>query len=401
MFDSPVVGGGPLGLLAEGFEAELRRLGYGPATTSRQLGLLDDLSRWMSDQGIAPDELTSERLADFVEARRRNGRARYVSQRGMATLLGYLRTAGGVVPPPARRVPASPTEVVLERYWRFLVEERGLADAVVAQYETGARMFAGFAVERGLGLAEVSAAEVSSFVTDHCANPVKFAPPELATILRGFLRFLYVEGVIGLPLSQAVPPVASWSGSRLPKALPPGASARLLRSCDRRTAHGRRDYAILMLLVRLGLRAGEIGALGLDDFDWRAGELVIHGKGRLDERLPLPADVGESVVGYLRRGRPRTDCRALFVRMAAPLVGLSRASVTYAVYTACDRAGLPRASAHRLRHTLATELLRSGSSLAGVGQVLRHRSISATAIYAKVDHQALAGLARPWPGGAA
>lgn len=400
MSDRRVVDGGPLGVVAESFETELRRLGYKPGVARSQLGLLDDLSRWLDEEGIAPAELTRERVAEFVGVRRREGRARFISQMGMSTLLGYLRRTG-VIPQPARRVPVGPAEVLLERYWRFLVEERGLVDTVVAQYETGARLFAGFAAERGLELAEVSAAEVSSFVAGHCANPVKFAPPELATIVRGFLRFLYVEGVIGLPLAQAVPPVASWSGSRLPKALPPGAPSRLLRSCDRRTAHGRRDYAMLMLLARLGLRAGEIVALGLDDFDWRTGEVLIHGKGRRDERLPLPGDVGEAVVGYLRRGRPHTECRAVFVRMAAPLVGLSRASVTYTVYAACDRAGLPRASAHRLRHTLATDLLRAGSSLAEVGQVLRHRSISATAIYAKVDHQALAGLARTWPGGAA
>jgi len=145
----------------------------------------------------------------------------------------------------------------------------------------------------------------------------------LATILRAFLRFLYVEGVTGLPLAQAVPAVASWSATGLPKALPAGVPACLLHGCDRRTARGCRDYAMLMLLVRLGLRCAEIVALGLEDFDWRAGEVVIHGKGRRDERLPLPADVGEAVVGYLRRARPQTDSRALFVR-TRPAGGLNR-----------------------------------------------------------------------------
>lgn len=392
--------GGPLGFVAEGFETELRRLGYRPGAASRQLGLLGDLSRWLEDQGIVPGELTSERVASFVGARRREGRTRFVSLMGMATMLGYLRGAD-VVPEPSRPVPVSATELLLERYHCFLIEDRGLADAVVAQYDSGAGLFMDFVAELGIDLVEVSAGDVSTFVARHCARPVQLAPPELGTILRCFLRFLYVAGITRLPLAQTVPPVASWRVSTLPKALPPGAPARLLRSCDRRTTRGRRDYAILVLLARLGLRAGEIVALDLEDFDWRAGELVIHGKGRRDERMPLPADVGEAVVGYLRRGRPRTDCRAVFVRVTAPLVALTRGSVTYVVYAACDRAGLPRASAHRLRHTLATDLLRSGSSLTEIGQVLRHRSITTTAVYARVDHDALAGLARPWPGGAA
>lgn len=390
--------GEPLASLAEGFEAELARLGYRPQAARNQLGLLSDLSRWLEEEGIAPAKLTREGVAEFVGVRQREGRTRLVSLRGMATLLGYLR-ANGVVPEPSRPVPIGPNEAVLERYYRFLVDDRGLADAVVAQYETGARLLVDFASERDLELAVVSAGDVSTFVAHHCARPVKLAPPELATNLRSFLRFLYVEGITRLPLTQAVPPVASWSASTLPKALPQGVPARLLRSCDRRTVRGRRDHAILLLLARLGLRAGEIVALTLEDFDWRAGEVVIHGKGRRHDRLPLPAEVGEAVVGYLRRGRPQVESRAVFVRTAAPLVGLSRASVTYVVYAACDRAGVPRAGAHRLRHTLASDLLRSGSSLTEIGQVLRHRSISTTAIYAKVDHDALATLARPWPGG--
>lgn len=356
-----------------------------------------DLSGWLDEEGLGAGELSSERVAAFLTSRRREGLARFVSPVGMGTLLGYLRAAGAI-PKASRPTPVGPTEVVLERYWRFLVEDRGLADAVVAQYETGARLFADFAAERGRGLAEVNAADVSAFVARHSARPVKLAMPELATILRGFLRFMYVEGITMLPLAQAVPAVASWRATALPKALPAGVPERLLASCDRRTAGGRRDYAMLMLLARLGLRCSEIVAMRLEDVDWRAGEVVIHGKGRRDERLPLPAEVGDAVVGYLRLGRPRTECRAVFLRTLAPLVGLGRASVTHAVYVACDRAGVPRASAHRLRHTLATDLLRAGSSLGEIGQVLRHRSISTTALYAKVDHHALATLARPWPG---
>lgn len=391
---------GPLGPHAGGFEAELGRLGYRPSSAGRQLGLFADLSRWLGDEGVAPRELNGDRVASFLAARRLEGRKRLVSVQGIGTLLCYLRGAG-LVPEASRPVPVGPTEMLLERYWCFLVDVRGLADVVVAQYETGARLFVDYVGDAGLGLGGVSAADVGRFVDRHCARPVKFAPPEMASILRSFLRFLYATGVTKSPLAQAVPPVASWSASTLPKALAPGMPALLLRSCDRRTARGRRDYAILALLARLGLRGAEIVALRLEDFDWRAGEVLIHGKGRRDDRLPLPTDVGEAVVGYLRRGRPQTDCGVVFLRTAAPLVGMTRGSVTHVVGAACGRAGLPRASAHSLRHTLATDLLRAGSSLAEIGQILRHRSISTTAVYAKVDHDALATLARPWPGGAA
>jgi integrase len=176
--------------------------------------------------------------------------------------------------------------------------------------------------------------------------------------------------------------------------------ARLLASCDRRTTFGRRDYAVLILLARLGLRAGEVAALDLGDIDWRAGELVVRGKGRRRERLPLPVDVGEAVVGWLRRGRPRCDCTTVITRVRAPHRGLSTAGVSAIVSAACRRAGLPELNAHRLRHTAAIEMLRAGAALSEVGQVLRHASVLTTAIYAKVDRDRLRTLALPWPGAA-
>jgi integrase len=180
--------------------------------------------------------------------------------------------------------------------------------------------------------------------------------------------------------------------SPLPKGVPPGELDRLLASCDRQCARGRRDYAILSLLSRLGLRAGEVAAMVLEDLDWRRGELVVHGKARRDEALPLPADVGEAIAGYLRSGRPQADSRSVFLRCYAPRRGLSAQAVTGIVYDACDRAGIARVGAHRLRHTAA--------SLGEVGEALRQRSPASTAIYARVDRARLAALARPWPGSA-
>jgi len=194
----------------------------------------------------------------------------------------------------------------------------------------------------------------------------------------------------------AVPSVADLRDRTLPRGLEPAAVRKMLASCDRRRTVGRRDYAILLLLSRLGLRRGEVAAIGLGDVDWRAGELLVRGKGSRQDVLPLPVDVGEAVVSYLRR-RPRCESPALFLRMTAPLRGLRPHAVGWIVREACTRAGLPRVGAHRLRHTAATEMLRKGASLAEIGQVLRHREQKTTAIYAKVDREALRALARPWP----
>jgi integrase len=215
--------------------------------------------------------------------------------------------------------------------------------------------------------------------------------------LRALLRFLHVHGLIARPLAQAVPSVAR-RREDLPRALPAQQVKLVLDSCDRAWLIGRRDYAILLLLARLGLRAGEVAALCLGDVDWRAGELVVHGKGSRIDRLPLACEVGEAIVDYLRHGRPRVLDRALFINAHAPLVRISSGCVTNVVIRACMRAGVPPVGAHRLRHSVATELLRHGAGLVEIGQVLRHQDQTTTAVYAKVDRAALASLALPWPG---
>lgn len=215
--------------------------------------------------------------------------------------------------------------------------------------------------------------------------------------LRALLRFLHVQGLIAEPLAAAVPSVAR-RREDLPRGLAPSQVRLLLESCDRLTSAGRRDYAILVLLSRLGLRCGEVAALELGDVDWRAGELVIRGKGCRIDRLPLPGDVGEALVDYLRHGRPRGFGRTVFVTVCAPVTAVSRATINDLMGRACKRAGMTRVGAHRLRHTVASELLSHGAGLAEIGQVLRHRDLGTTAVYAKVDRAALSRLALPWPG---
>ena len=220
------------------------------------------------------------------------------------------------------------------------------------------------------------------YVVAQCRGRAPGSAKFLVTGLRSLLGYLFLTGRTRCQLAGAVPMVAHWGAGSLPRALSPQTVAALLASCDTATLGGRRDQAILVLLARLGLRAGEVAGLELDDLDWRAGEISVHGKGSRRERLPLPADAGEALVAYLHGGRPRAGCRKVFLRLNAPAEGLTVAAVTAVVYRACARAGLPRAGAHRLRHSAASAMLAGGATLTEVGQVLRHARLGTTAIYA-------------------
>jgi integrase/recombinase XerD len=302
--------------------------------------------------------------------------------------------------PAVEPVPRDPVEELLGRYRDYLLGERGLGPDTARGYVDWMRVFVRTRVRGGeiVDWAGLSAAEVSRYVLATCPGRATGSAKLIVTSLRSLLGWLHLTGQLSTPLAAAVPSVAGWRLSRVPKGLEPGELRRLLASPDRRTAVGRRDYAILLLLSRLGLRAGEVARLGLDDIDWHHGELVVRGKGNRAERLPLPADVGAALCAYLRRGRPCSVAgRGVFIRVRAPLGPLTRGGVTAVVGDTAQRAGLGTVHAHRLRHTAATAMLHAGSPLAEVGQVLRHRSLLSTAIYAKVDRDALSVLVRPWP----
>lgn len=397
---SPARVTGPLAPYAEGFRAELIGQGYAPLSARNQLWVMAHLSRWLEGNQLEAAELTPARVCEFLDARRIQGYTCWLSERGVAPLLHYLRGLE-VAPPAAETVVESPLQELLAAYRSYLVRERGLAETTVYRYQRIARLFL---AERSdpvaVDLKNLGAAEVAEFTLRVCRQASVANAANMVTALRSLLRFLHLEGSISGPLALAVPAVARWRGSSLPRALDPSQVAQLLKSCDRRRAVGRRDFAILTLLARLGPRAGEVAALRLEDIDWRAGEILVRGKGRREERLPLPADVGEAVAAYLRRGRPRAECRALFLRIRAPHRPLTTAGVTSVVRHACERAGLVPVGAHRLRHSAATAMLRAGAPLEEIGQVLRHRSAATTAIYAKVDRDALGEIAQVWPGGA-
>lgn len=388
---------GPLAPWAPGMAERLTSLGYTPRVMERHLHLAGGLSKFLHGRGLTAGDLSPELIEQFVRALRAKNRSWRPTARSLSWLVDYLVEVG-VATTPAAVQERSGQPVLIERYREYLKVERGLDPVTIANYVRVVRLFLAAQADRELD--QLTAADVSGFMTSRCREVSVRAAERLATGLRSFLGFALVEGLISMPLVGAVPSVARWSGATLPRGLSSKQVAALLASCDGRQAVGRRDYAILVLLVRLGLRAAEVAALRLDDIDWRAGEVVVRGKGRTEERLPLPPDVGAAIAAYLQRGRPRRLEREVFLRACAPLRGLSADGVSEVVRAGSERAGLGSFGSHRLRHTAGTQMLQAGASLPEVAQVLRHRTVAATVIYAKVDHLALRGLVVPWPGSA-
>jgi integrase/recombinase XerD len=385
---------GPLALYAAGFAEELVDLGYSKSAAKKQMILLAHLDGWLKARGHEAGELTADLVEPLFAARRHEGRSNLLTTKSLKPFLGFLSRAG--VPEPPRAASTDPQELITDRYRLYLAQERGLVEGTVNFYVLVARLFL---VERPV-FSDLVAADIIQFTGRVCEGRGLSSTRQAVSALRSFLRWLEMEGWTAPGLDQAVLSAAGWSPN-LPRAIEAGQAAQLLRSCDRRRALGRRDYAILALLVRLGLRGGEIVRLELDDLDWRRGEILVRGKGRRQERLPLPSDVGEALAGYLQRGRPQSTSRRVFLRHRAPFVGFSDTGVLRGVLDrACVRAGVAYASPHRLRHTAATEMLRAGAPLSEIAQVLRHRSPTTTSLYAKVDHVRLGELTRPWPGAA-
>ena len=391
---------GPLGPHLDRFAGLLSEQGYSRQVGMQKIRLIALLSRWLEQKQLTVQQLDEQRIADFRRAEKKALRRQRQVQHTLVQFLQELRRSRIIASqqPPSDQ---SPTDLLIHDYGRFLTEERGLSQNTLGNYLPVARRFLGNAFDgKTVELKQLAAGEINGFILREKST---FSPKRVqltTSALRSFLGFLYVRGQLTTPLAAAVPTVATWRVSELPPFLDAQQVRRLLQSCDQSTPCGRRDYAALLLLARLGLRAGEVVHLCLEDINWSAGEVLIRGKSAREDRLPLPPDVGGALATYLQKGRPSCSSRRVFLRMKAPHVGFSSSvAVCDIVRRALLRAGLQPdcKGAHLLRHSLATQMLRGGASLTQIGQILRHQLPQTTEIYAKVDFAALSALAQPWP----
>jgi site-specific recombinase XerD len=393
---------GPLGSHIDGFAAWLSEQGYMKLTITYGLRLVGALSCWMQQRGISASDLDEKTTADFLRERRNERRIHLGDMSKLNLLLKYLRRSH-VIPVPAAVVDNSEVGSIMRHFADYLSQERRLSEASLHNYLPVVRQF----LEERFGaqpiiFEEIQQVDISGFVLSYTNRFSRARAKVMVTALRSFFSFLRLRGSISTDLASVVPTVANWQCATLPNWIPPEDVEHLLSSCDQSTSNGQRNYTILLLLARLGLRSGEVVNMTLDDIDWEAGEIRVGGKGRRHDRLPLPKEVGEALTRYLCQGRPRCSTRRVFVRMRAPVRGfISRGAIYSIVQQAFDRAGLhpSHKGPHTLRHSLATNMLRKGASLSEIGEILRHRDLATTQIYAKVDLEALSKIAQPWPGG--
>jgi integrase/recombinase XerD len=388
---------GPLGPFADDYRVKLRDSGYSERSVTGALRNMERLSRWLEERRLGAADLSEERLEEFLsEVPRRRDGGRVCSRQALTLGLEVLAERGVE---PRVEATATPKEILLAHFERFLLQERAVASSTASVYVARARRFLEWCAPSG-ELASLTASDVTGAVLRASAAVSVSVTKLFVTALRSFLRFSFVEGLTPIDLSAATLSVPRRRRSSLPMGIDKRTADALLRSCDRRRSKDRRDYAVLLILLRLGLRAGEVARLRLDDIDWRAGEVMVHGKGGHEHRLPLPSDVGEAIAAYLRRGRQNgTVHREVFLRTVAPIGPLGTNGISGIVRCACVRAGVPIVRAHRLRHTLACQMANAGVPLPEIAEVLRHRAISTAVEYARVGIEGLRAVAQPWPGG--
>lgn len=389
---------GPLAPHAGSFQAELAGRGYSRQSQLFHLQLMAHVSKWLDERGLDASDLTDTYASEFLRGRRASGQVRFRTIRGLTPLLSFLRVAG-MSPPAAMVEPAAWTRSVVGEFAGYLITERGLRPQTVTCYARFAQRFLeSLPAKDDEALTELTAEAVRSFVLGESGQRGTGSLKNAVTAVRSLLGFLHLRGLISSTMDGAVPAAAGWHRPPLTRRLNPADVASVLGSCDRHGHAGRRDYAILILLVRLGLRAGEAAAIRTGDIDWRAGEILVRGKGGRDERLPLPVDVGAAIADYCRAARPQDAVGGmLFLHSRAPYGPLTPSAVGHIVVRACRRSGLESASAHQLRHAAATTLRRAGAPPSEISQLLRHRNEGTTARYGTIDPEEMVPVTAPWP----
>jgi site-specific recombinase XerD len=391
---------GVLGAHVSTFMTVVSDLGYSPSTIQTQLTLLKGLMRWVEENHVVASNIDESITDRFLIESGRKGAVRRGDHRTLHRFLDHLRREGAV-PHPKPTFNDSPLAHLKSQYDDYLLKERGLSTVTGSRYWPYIQRFI---LERfdnkPMRLCELCPQDIDSFLIRHVHERTARVAQLMVSAMRSFLRFLFRYGETKCDLSTAVPTVAAWRLSEVPKYIKPEEIESLLESCDRTTSVGRRNYSILLLIARLGLRAGEVVSLELGDINWRTAELTIRGKGQFCDRLPLPQSVGEALAIYLKNDRPKCSTRRVFVRTRAPYRGFKDSTtVSSIVRRTVERSGLitPSKGAHLLRHSLATGMLRKGASMVEIGELLRHRSPNSTEIYAKVDIEGLHSIARIWP----
>ena len=394
---------GPLASHLAAFVTWATDHGYARYSRHRQVLLAAGFSRWLGQRGVTARRVSAKQVERYRRSRTRRVRRHSGDAAALTQFVRFLRDRGVVPAARIRTRRQTPVEQVVDMFSAYLRDARALAPRTIVSYVPFVRSFLGDRFGTGsVTLSCLVARDVVGFVQRHAPRLHVKRAKVLTTALRSFLRYGQSRGDIGPDLAGAVPAVAQWSMTAIPRAIAASEVQRLLTSIERRTAIGRRDYAIMLLLARLGLRAGEVAGLALEDLDWASGQVRVRGKGGHEAVLPLPADVG-AIAAYLRHGRPPCHSRGVFVRAKAPMRAfLGAQAIGSIVRHRVTRAGItaPTTGAHQFRHALATQMLGQGASLSEIGEVLRHRSPQTTAIYTKVDVETLRALALPWPGGA-
>lgn len=401
---SPRLSQGPLSRVAPTYAALLSEQGYTERSSENHLFLLANLNQWLHRRHLQITDLTERTVHRYLQYRHLRFRSLRDVKSILRKLLRLLEDEGLL----EAKAPPSHDNLhqrVEDDYDRYLSEERGLAMVTRINYRRFIHRFlsARF-TNKPLCLTVLRAKDIVQFVQNEAPHHSLKRAGLMVTALRSFLHYLRQRGDVTTDLAACVPSIANWQFASLPKFLQPHQVQQVLQQCDRRTSNGRRNYAILLLLARLGLRAGEVVALTLDDISWRSGEITIHGKGNRSTRLPLPPDVGGAIAAYLKNGRPPCSSRRVFLCLRAPRRAFANSEAISTIVARLLRsAGIdsPYTGAHLFRHTLATQMLRQGASFAEIAHVLQHQSFNTTALYAKVDLSALRGLAQRWPEGGA